>query len=108
MESEIKEKGHWFNVIIFGLLFRACVGIYVFTKYPFSPIMLIFIWLYIINPLVLAYLIHQRSSYKLCFLLSFLVCIDIPWGTAIGIFNIVLLRRESIRAEFGILKPANE
>ena len=105
---ENKEKGHWFNVIEIGLLFRACVGIYMTIKHPFTPITPVLIWIFIINPLVLAFLVHQRSSYKLCFVLSVLVCIDIPWGTAIGIFNMVLLRREAIRAEFGLLKPANE
>ena len=65
----------------------------------FSPLFLYSIFCTIF-PLILAYLLQKRKKYKLCKVLSILVAIGIPWGTVLGIFSFILLRRESIKAEF--------
>jgi hypothetical protein len=100
MEGENKDKGHWFNVIIFLLVVKTLLSIYTLTKLPLSLILVLFIWVSIISPVVLSYLLYKRLSYKACIVFSILVCSSIPWGTIIGIFTIILLRKESIKAEF--------
>jgi hypothetical protein len=117
METITKvEKGHWFNVVVFFLILKAAFSLYSIvtfyddariesflsgsTKsvtigyYSFSTFLLT------IAPLVLAYLLYKRWFYKLCFVLAIIVCLGPPWGTALGVFTIILLRRETIKREF--------
>jgi len=123
MNSQNGEKGHWFNVIIFFLFLLAALGACAqYNSYikavaffqadhqlPLSHafwdiyphIMLIpGLWIFVISPILLAHFLRKRRRYKFCIALSICIMIAFPWGTILGIFTIVLLRRGSIKTEF--------
>lgn len=120
MESKRKEKGHWFNVLIFFLPLWAMLSAYNWYSSIMKliewyqrhevlslPLLLIsqvptlfFVFAFVIAPVILTYLLFKRKSYKLCKILSIVVAIGLPWGTVLGIFSFILLRREPIKAEF--------
>ena len=41
-----------------------------------------------------------RKTYGLCFALACLICLNMPMGTALGIFTIVVLNRVSVKRSF--------
>ena len=118
METKQKEKGHWFNVVIFGLILKAAISLYSILTFFGDPKVEDFLsnsniavnisyyslglFTFAIAPFVLAMFLLKRWFYKICIALSVFVCLGVPWGTALGVFTIILLRRESIKNEFGI------
>lgn len=42
----------------------------------------------------------SRTSYGLCFAVACVICLNMPLGTALGIFTIVVLNRPSVKATF--------
>lgn len=124
MDNEKIEKGHWFRVITFFLSIWSVLSTFNFYKViskllnyyqshnidfeliqlPWLIVSLLptlfFSIVCIVLPVVLAFLLHKRRNYKLCKILSVLVFLGFPWGTVLGIFSFVLLRRESIKSEF--------
>ncbi len=41
-----------------------------------------------------------RRRYVLCIVTSFLICLNLPLGTALGVFSIIVLFRPSVKAAF--------
>lgn len=45
--------------------------------------------------------LRQRRGYKFCQIVSIVTCLSIPFGTALGVFTLLVLSRPSVRALFG-------
>jgi hypothetical protein len=45
--------------------------------------------------------LSQRRRYMLAFITACITCINVPLGTALGIFTILVLQRPSVKAAFG-------
>lgn len=43
----------------------------------------------------------QRKRYTLCLVMACLSCLSIPFGTALGVFTIIVLQRPAVKAMFG-------
>jgi len=124
MNENNNEKGHWFNVVTFFLPLWAALSIlnnyksiaklleylqkyntnFELIQIPWLIVSLLpalfFIVVNIVLPVVLTFLLHKRRNYKACKILSMLVAFGFPWGTVLGIFTFILLRRDSIKSEF--------
>ncbi len=46
--------------------------------------------------------IKTGRSYKLVFATACVVCISVPFGTALGVFTFIVLNRPSVKAKFGV------
>ncbi|MGE4545286.1 MAG: hypothetical protein AB7D06_14350 [Pedobacter sp.] len=71
-------------------------------------------WLFIIIPSILALAgwtlsgfivaagrkLKKRTSYTLCLVVAGIECIVMPFGTVLGVFTLVVLSRESVKALF--------
>lgn len=117
-ETVQKEKGHWFNVVIFGLILKATISLYSILTFFGDPKVESFLsntsvavsiyyysfgpFVFAIAPLILALFLYKRWFYKTCLILAVITCLGFPWGTALGVFIIILSRRASIKSEFGI------
>lgn len=44
--------------------------------------------------------LKKRTSYTLCLIVAGIECIVMPFGTVLGVFTLVLLSRESVKALF--------
>jgi hypothetical protein len=49
--------------------------------------------------------LRQRRSLWLCYLTAALACLEIPWGTLLGVTTFVVLSRDSVRARFDSARP---
>ena len=43
----------------------------------------------------------QRKRYMLCFVMACISCLSVPFGTALGVFTIIVLQRPTVKAMFG-------
>ena len=43
----------------------------------------------------------KRKAYSFCFVMACVECLFIPFGTALGIFTIVMLNKDSVKGIFG-------
>jgi hypothetical protein len=46
------------------------------------------------------YALSQRRRYLFCFVMAALCCINVPLGTALGVFTIIVLARPSVKEAF--------
>jgi hypothetical protein len=44
--------------------------------------------------------LSKKSSYTFCFVIACLICLWMPLGTVLGVFTIIVLTRESVKAIF--------
>ena len=44
--------------------------------------------------------LSNRQSYTFCFVMACIACIFMPFGTVLGIFTIIVLLRDSVKASF--------
>lgn len=58
-------------------------------------------WAYAISMLVAGYRLQVRRSYIYCIVMAALSCMNMPFGTVLGVFTIVVLQRPSVKALFG-------
>ena len=49
--------------------------------------------------------LHRRRRYMFCLVMAGLLCVVMPFGTALGVFTIIVLMRDSVRRLFGV-EPA--
>ncbi len=49
----------------------------------------------------------KRTRYMYCFVIAAISCMFVPFGTVLGIFTIIVLSRESVKAMFGRTAPAS-
>lgn len=45
--------------------------------------------------------LRQRRGHTFCQIVSVVTCLSIPFGTALGVFTLIVLNRPSVRALFG-------
>ncbi|UOF16193.1 hypothetical protein IEQ11_05955 [Lysobacter capsici] len=45
--------------------------------------------------------LRQRRGFKFCQIVAAVTCLSIPFGTALGVFTLIVLNRPSVRALFG-------
>lgn len=43
----------------------------------------------------------SRTGYTLCFVMACLIVLNAPFGTALGVFTLIVLNRQSVKALFG-------
>ncbi len=48
----------------------------------------------------------RRRAYWYCFVIACLGCLNMPMGTVLGVFTIIVLLRPSVIALFGVATPA--
>lgn len=46
--------------------------------------------------------LKRRRRYWYCFIMACLVCLNVPMGTALGVFSLVVLSRPSVKRIFGL------
>lgn len=50
--------------------------------------------------------LQQRKHYWFSFVLACIACAFMPFGTVLGVFTIIVLSRDSVKAFYGIMGPA--
>lgn len=65
-----------------------------------GSIAIIFCWTVAILLLVAAGRLKKRRSWTFCFVTACVSCLFMPMGTALGVFTIIVLIRESVKASF--------
>lgn len=50
--------------------------------------------------LISGHRLSRRKNYWFCFVLACIECVFFPFGTVLGVFTIVVLSRESVKALF--------
>ena len=50
--------------------------------------------------------LSQRRRYTFCLAMAGVMCIFMPFGTVLGVFTILVLMRDSVRARFGVESSA--
>ena len=63
-----------------------------------SALVLLFSWGYCLLELYAAYSLSRHKNYRLCFVMACLELLDIPLGTILGVFEIIVLSRPSVKA----------
>jgi hypothetical protein len=48
----------------------------------------------------------KKQSYTFCFVIACIVCLWVPFGTVLGVFTIIVLMRDSVKAIFNGQNPA--
>ena len=46
--------------------------------------------------------LRQRRSHTFCMVIAGISCIFMPWGTALGVFTIIVLSKPTVKALFGV------
>ena len=49
--------------------------------------------------------ISARRRYTFCFVMACLECIFMPFGTILGVFTVIFLLKENVKAQFGVAIP---
>ena len=52
--------------------------------------------------------LHRRKSYMFCLVMAGIMCLFMPFGTALGVLTIIVLMRDSVRRMFGVETAAAE
>ncbi len=50
--------------------------------------------------IVVGYSLGQRKNYLFCFVIACLICINMPLGTILGVFTLLVLSRPSVKESF--------
>jgi hypothetical protein len=65
-----------------------------------SATMILLGWAYSIGMIVAGRLLRRRQRYTFCMVMAALSCMNMPLGTCLGVFTIVVLVRPSVKALF--------
>ena len=65
-----------------------------------SAILVVAGWIFAVVIFIAGLRLKQRRSYSFCLVVSFLICLIIPLGTVLGIFTIIELTKEPVKAQF--------
>lgn len=49
--------------------------------------------------------LRARRRYWFCFVVSCLICLNMPLGTALGVFTLIVLSRPTVKRAFGLAVP---
>ena len=61
-----------------------------------------FLWTIAVLQMLAGNWIRRRSHYRLCFVIACIQCIEVPKGTLLGVFTLLVLQRPSVKRS----KPA--
>jgi hypothetical protein len=50
--------------------------------------------------------IKRREKYTLCLVVACVNCLQMPLGTALGVFTLIVLLRDSVKPMFGVQAPS--
>jgi hypothetical protein len=67
----------------------------------FASIFILFGWAYAIGMVMAGLRLQRRRSYTYCIVIAALSCINMPFGTCLGVFTLIVLQRPSVKALFG-------
>ena len=62
-------------------------------------------WTYAITMILAGRRLAKRRSYTYCMVMAALTCANMPVGTCLGVFTIIVLARPSVKRLFGARKP---
>lgn len=65
-----------------------------------SIILIVFGWVLAVLMIMTGSRLKQRHSYNFCMIVAFVECLIIPLGTVLGIFTIINLNKEEVKALF--------
>jgi len=60
------------------------------------------LWTYGILVVVCGRKLSTRRNYWFCFVMACIECLEVPFGTVLGVFTIIVLLRPSVKARFGV------
>ena len=66
-----------------------------------ATIVIILGWAYAIEMAVAGRCLQRRRGYIFCFVMAILSCLQMPHGTVLAVFTLVVLQRQSVQALFG-------
>jgi hypothetical protein len=72
----------------------------------FSLLFIILGWSYSISMIMAGRRLRQRRAYTYCMVMAALTCAQVPLGTCLGVFTIVVLARPSVKLMFESKKKA--
>lgn len=64
-------------------------------------VLMLFIWAIAAAWYLAGKWISERRNWTFCFVMACVSCVNVPLGTALGVFTIVVLQRPSVRVLFG-------
>ena len=64
-------------------------------------------WAYGYGMIKAAQYLKQRERYVFCMVMAAVSCIFVPIGTVLGIFTIIVLIQDDVKADFGVLETKN-
>ena len=64
-------------------------------------------WTMAIFMFIVARNLNRKTNYRFCFVVSCIECVFIPFGTILGVFTILALNKDSVKAAFDINPTSN-
>ncbi|QJE95749.1 hypothetical protein [Luteolibacter luteus] len=71
----------------------------------FGSVVVLLAWAFAVCLIVAGRSISARRNWTFCFVIACISCINVPLGTALGVFTILVLQRPSVKALFGRTAP---
>jgi hypothetical protein len=72
----------------------------------FAALFIMLGWVFAALVLTAGRFLAQRRHYRFCLVMGGVDCLFMPFGTVLGVFNILVLVRESVKQRFGVEPPA--
>jgi hypothetical protein len=88
------DSKQFFPARMFGMLFFVIGSLFV-----------LFGWTLGVLNFYAARCIKKREKYTLCLVVACLDCMQMPFGTALGVFTLIVLLRDSVKQMFGATGP---
>ncbi|MDY6826077.1 MAG: hypothetical protein SVV67_02710 [Bacillota bacterium] len=66
-----------------------------------STILIIGGWVMAVLIIITGTRLKQKQSYNFCLVIAFIECLIVPLGTILGIFTVINLSKEDVKALFG-------
>ena len=71
----------------------------------FASIFILFAWTFAALLAFAGRSLSQRKRYTFCLVMACVACLNMPFGTVLGIFTIIVLMRPSVKALFTASTP---
>jgi hypothetical protein len=68
----------------------------------FGGVFMLVIWTVALCLLISGMSLRARQRYWFCFVISCIICLNMPLGTALGVFTLIVLSRASVKQIFGV------
>lgn len=97
VSGAVKDPKDPFPFLLVGWFFIAFASFWILSGLSFSTCVLL-----------AGRNLKARRRYTFCLVMACIECIFMPFGTVLGIFTIILLLREKVKAQFGVASPEAE